>query len=94
MSLLAPLLWSLVPSQLTHILLPHLSSSLPFIFPPSPRGSPIYTQNYNILFTFLVLAYLAYSFASDSGEVDNWYTLLGVGTSVDDDSLRKAFRTL
>ena len=94
MSLLAPFLWSLIPSQLTHILIPHLTTSLPSIFPPSPRGTPVYTYNYNILFTFLVIAYLAYSFASDSGDVDNWYSLLGVDTSADDDSLRKAFRTL
>lgn len=95
MSILAPFLWSLLPAQLTHVILPYLSTSLPSIFPPSPRGSPTYAHNHRIASTLLVIGYVGYSFLSDGhDDLGDWYELLRVETGTDDDSLRRAFRTL
>ena len=94
MSLLPPLLWSFLPSPLTHLLLPHLSSLLPAILPPSPRHTQTYAHNYRLVFTLVVLSYLAYTFVADRAGPVDFYALLGVGIGADDDVLRRAFRTL
>ncbi|WWD09421.1 hypothetical protein V865_007545 [Kwoniella europaea PYCC6329] len=96
-SLLTPFLWSFLPGQITHQLLPYLSSSLPGIFPPASRGSPTYLRNYRIAFTGVICTYLAYTFYT--GETsqnirEDFYALLGVNKDVDEDGLKKAYRTL
>ncbi|EIW72612.1 hypothetical protein TREMEDRAFT_19366, partial [Tremella mesenterica DSM 1558] len=94
--LLAPLLLSLLPSQLTHLLLPRLTASFPALFPPSPRGSLIYARNYKLVFTLLVGSYVVWTFFVDGNveEGEEWYSLLEVKRDVDDEALRKAFRRL
>jgi hypothetical protein len=96
MSALAPLLWALLPSQLTHLALPYLTSSLPSLFPPAPRGSPLYARNFRWAFSGIVVGYLALSFVREGGDsaVEDWYALLGVSREADDETLRKAFRGL
>lgn len=94
MSLLTPLLWSLIPSQITHVILPYLTQYLPGIFPPAPPGSPLAARNYRWAFTLVVVSYLAYSFAQGSGADGDWYNLLGVSRDADDGEIKKAFRTL
>ncbi|KAK8865933.1 hypothetical protein IAR55_001082 [Kwoniella newhampshirensis] len=95
-SLFTPLLWSFLPSQLTHVLLPYLSSCVPALLPPSPRHTSTYVRNYRLVFTGVVCVWLAYSFFTDEDKIkgDDWYALLGVGRDVDDDGLRRAFRSL
>jgi hypothetical protein len=102
-SLLTPLLYSLLPAQATNILLPYFTSNLPGLFPKTqPR------RNYQIVYTLLVGGYLLYTLVSDyallgfgkagSGEggeeVEDWYALLGVSRSVEEDGLKKAYRLL
>lgn len=96
MSFLSPLLWSFLPARLTHFILPTLSQILPAVFPPAQRGSPTYTRNYRYAYTLVVTLYLSYSFVSDGASIagEDWYALLGVGRLAEDDTLRKAFRTL
>ncbi|WVQ97459.1 hypothetical protein IAU59_004572 [Kwoniella sp. CBS 9459] len=96
MSLFTPLLWSFLPSQITHIALPYLSSSLPSIFPPAPKGTARYQKNYKLAFTGVICLYLAYTFVKDdgAGPGENWYALLGVPRDVDDDGLKRAYRSL
>ena len=93
-TLLSPLLWSFVPSQLTHILLPYLVSTFPGLFLPSPRGSPTYAYNYRIVYTLVVTAYLVYSFVGQGGGGQDWYALLQVARTADDEVIKKAFRSL
>jgi hypothetical protein len=106
MSLITPFLLTLLPSPLTHQLLPYLSAYLPYIFPPSPRGSIGYQKNYKHVFTLVIGAYLVWSFGwggagkadnGGSGDVDaggDWYSLLGVKRAAGDEELKRAFRTL
>ncbi|RSH90380.1 hypothetical protein EHS25_000985 [Saitozyma podzolica] len=96
MSAFAPLLWALLPSQLTHLALPYLTSSLPSLFPPAARGSPLYARNFRWAFSGIVVGYLALSFVREGGDgaVEDWYALLGVNREADDETLRKAFRGL
>ncbi|WVF70456.1 hypothetical protein IAT40_005246 [Kwoniella sp. CBS 6097] len=96
MSLFTPLLWSFLPPQITHIILPYLSSSLPSIFPPAAKGTLRYHQNYKLAFTGVICLYLAYTFVKDdgAGPRENWYALLGVPRDVDDDGLKRAYRSL
>ncbi|KAL7424478.1 hypothetical protein Q5752_000162 [Cryptotrichosporon argae] len=95
-SLLGPLIWSFLPSTLAHSLLPHLSTRLPALFPPAPRGSPAYARNHRHALTLLVVGWLACAaaFATDSDAEDDWYALLGVGWRATDDELRRAWRGL
>ncbi|ORY32270.1 DnaJ domain-containing protein [Naematelia encephala] len=99
-ALLTPVLWCFLPSQITHFILPHLSSNFPAIFPPAPRNSPSYARNYRLAFTGVVVLWLSWTFmreGSSRGEqvlVEDWYALLGVARDVDDDGLKRAFRTL
>ena len=95
-AVLSPLLWSFLPNQITHIVLPYLSNSLPQIFPPALKGSEGYARNFRIASTGIISGWLLYSFLSEgsSGNQDDWYEILGVGKDVDDDGLKKAFRTL
>lgn len=93
MSAFTPLLWSILPSQLTHILIPYLSSFLPLLFPPSAKGTPGYQQNYRRAYTALVVGYLTYTFVASEGVWD-WYAILGVSKDVDDDGLKRAYRRL
>ncbi|KAK4687998.1 hypothetical protein P7C73_g2105, partial [Tremellales sp. Uapishka_1] len=93
-ALLTPLLLTVVPSQLTHFLLPHLSATLPQLLPPSPKGSPTYQRNFKLVFTAVISLWLAYSFVSNGNDELSWYDVLGVARDADDDGLRKAFRTL
>ena len=95
MSLVTPLLWSLLPSQITHLILPYLTHFLPFIFPPSPRGTPTYAYNYKCVFSLVVLGYLSYTFFLEREDrTEDWYGLLGCDRGADDDTLKKAFRNL
>jgi hypothetical protein len=95
MSLLAPLLWAFLPSQLTHLALPHLTRLYPSIFPPAPRGSPAYAERFKWSFSGIVVLYLAWSFLREGGDGgEDWYALLGVNKEVDEDGLKRAFRTL
>lgn len=98
MSLLSPLLWSFLPSRITHFILPYLTQSLPAIFPAAQQGSPEYARNYRYAYTLVVTLYLGYSFLSESGASndtgDDWYRLLEVGRLAEDGELKKAFRKL
>ncbi|WVW82306.1 hypothetical protein I302_104312 [Kwoniella bestiolae CBS 10118] len=96
-SLLTPLLWSFLPSQITHQILPYLSSSLPGIFPSAQRGSPTYLRNYRLAFTGVICTYLAYTFYKGEGGQDfkeDYYALLDVNKGVDEDGLKRAYRNL
>jgi hypothetical protein len=106
-SILTPFLYSLLPSQTTTLILPYLTTSFPSLFPPSQPGTPQYRRNYQITYTLLVGGYLGYTLINDlslgvgmgrggGGRVDgeDWYALLGVKRSVDEDGLKRAFRTL
>lgn len=91
--LLAPLLWSVVPGQVTQALLPPLSAALPRLLPPAPPNTPQYQRNYRHVITALTLSWLLYAFLNHKPEQD-WYDLLRVLPTSTDDELRKAFRTL
>lgn len=93
MSLLSPLLWSFVPSQLAAVLIPYASQVLPSLFPPAPKGTPVYARNYRWIYSSLIVGYLAWTWCSGD-DSDNWYALLGVPRWADDDALKKAFRNL
>ncbi|WWC86250.1 uncharacterized protein L201_001123 [Kwoniella dendrophila CBS 6074] len=96
-SLLSPLLWSFLPAQITHQILPYLTQFVPAIFPAAPRGSPTYIRNYRIAFTGVICTYLAYTFYTnekDKNIREDFYGLLGVSTDVDEDGLKKAYRNL
>ncbi|WVR05890.1 hypothetical protein IAU60_002916 [Kwoniella sp. DSM 27419] len=99
MSLLSPLLWSFLPGQIAHAILPYLSTVLPGIFPSAPKGTSTYVQNYKLALTSVICLYLAWTFYAENestgaGASENWYKLLGVATDVDDDGLKRAFRSL
>ena len=95
MSLLTPLLFSFLPGQITHLLVPRISSALPQLLPPAPKGTPAYARNYRLVFTLVILLYVAYTFrAEDSGSEEEWYSLLGLRRDADDDAIRRAFRSL
>jgi hypothetical protein len=97
-ALLTPLLWSFLPPQITHAILPTLSSSLPHLLPPALRGSPGYARNYRLVSTAVVVIWLGWTIASPLERAPasdtNWYDLLDVGRGADEDGLKKAFRTL
>jgi hypothetical protein len=94
-SLLSPLLWSFIPAQLTTTLLPHLSTHLPALFPPSPARTPQYAKNYRNVYTLLIAGYLAYTLLQhDTTRGEDLYALLGVSRTVDDEGLKRAFRAL
>ncbi|WWC66262.1 uncharacterized protein I206_100163 [Kwoniella pini CBS 10737] len=96
-SLLTPLLWSFLPAQITHQILPYLSSFLPNVFPTSPRGSPTYLRNYRIAFTGVICTYLAYTLykgENSQSSTEDYYALLGVSKQVDEDGLKRAYRNL
>ena len=93
MSVLSPLLWSFLPSQLASVLLPYATQLLPALFPPAPRGSPLYARNHRWVYTALIVGYLGWTWkAGDSS--DDWYAMLDVPRWAEDDELKKAFRTL
>ncbi|ODO07262.1 hypothetical protein L198_00841 [Cryptococcus wingfieldii CBS 7118] len=92
--LISSLLASFLPSQITTILLPHLSSNLPTIFPPAPKGSPTYARNYRVAFTGVICVWQAYTLAKGGLGGEGWYGLLGVTKSADEDELKKAFRLI
>ncbi|ODN84457.1 hypothetical protein L202_00404 [Cryptococcus amylolentus CBS 6039] len=92
--LISSLLASFLPSQITTILLPHLSSNLPTIFPPAPKGSPTYARNYRVAFTGVICVWQAYTLAKGGLGGEGWYGLLGVTKSADEDDLKKAFRLI
>lgn len=95
MSYLSPLLWAFLPPQLTQILLPYVSSTLPFLFPPSSPGTPGYRRNYRLLFTALVTLWLGYTFITQSEERSrSYYDVLGVSYGAGEAELKKAFRGL
>ncbi|WRT64152.1 uncharacterized protein IL334_001081 [Kwoniella shivajii] len=96
-SLLSPLLWSVLPSQITHQIIPYLNTYLPSLFPAEPRGSPGYIRNYRYAFTGVIFTYLAYTFfkSDEKGNTtEDFYALLGVEKDVDADGLKRAFRSL
>ena len=89
------LLWYFLPSQITHALLPHLSTYLPALFPPAFKGASTYARNYRHAYTALVLGYLAYSaWTSPDRWGEDYYAVLGVSRGEGDEGLRRAFRTL
>ncbi|WVQ70933.1 hypothetical protein IAR50_000458 [Cryptococcus sp. DSM 104548] len=92
--LISSLLASFLPSSITTILLPHLSTNLPAIFPPAPKGSPVYARNYRVAFTGVICVWQAYAFFKDGLGSEGWYELLGVTKDADDDELKKAFRLI
>ena len=94
-ALLSQLLWSAVPSQLTHALIPKLTAALPNVFPPGDRSSRAYRTNYRIVYTLLVAGYLLWQLASSAGaSADDWYSLLGVRRTADDATIKRSFRSL
>jgi len=93
MSMLSPLLWSFVPSQLASVLVPYATQIFPPLFPPAAKGTPLYARNYRWVYTSLIIGYLAWTWSSgDNG--DDWYSMMGVPRWADDDTLKRAFRTL
>jgi hypothetical protein len=93
--MLPALLWYFLPSQITHALLPHLSTHLPALFPPASRNTPAYARNYRHAYTALVIGYLAYTaWQAEKRWGDDYYAVLGVSRGEGDDGLRRAFRSL
>ena len=94
---LSPVLWAFLPGQISHLLVPYLSSFLPGIFPPAPKNTQAYQRSYKLAYTLVVVGYLAYTFLSSSTsgpELQDWYAVLGVPVDVDDDGLKRAYRGL
>ncbi|WVO12963.1 hypothetical protein L204_100572 [Cryptococcus depauperatus] len=92
--ILASALSSFLPGLLASNLLPLLSTNLPSLFPPAPKGSPTYIRNYRITFTGIIVIWQAYTLLREGIGEDEWYSQLGVSSNVDDVGLKNAFRAL
>ncbi|KAF9073532.1 hypothetical protein BDP27DRAFT_1318437 [Rhodocollybia butyracea] len=61
--------------------------------PPPARGSPAYVQLYRYTYATIILAYLIYTLIQGSSNLAlNFYEILGVSPSVDENGLKSAFK--
>ena len=94
-SLISPFLWSFLPSHLTSIILPYLTQTVPSLFPPCPPNTTQAKKNHRNVYTLLIFFYICYNIYSGSTDPkDDYYALLGVSRGIDDEGLKRAYRTL
>ena len=86
--------WSFIPDFVTRQLLNfvYFKSPIRITTPPTP-GSLQHRKHYAITFAFVILAYLTYTLVQAARTMQpNFYQILGVTPSVDENGLKLAFR--
>jgi hypothetical protein len=85
--------WSLVPDFATKHVLSFFHRYFHGRSPPPPQGTRSYHQHYALTFALVVLGYLSYNLVSSAREMpSNFYEILGVPPTVDENGLKLAFR--
>ncbi|KAF8663653.1 hypothetical protein AX16_000895 [Volvariella volvacea WC 439] len=87
--------WAIVPDLATRQLLNiihRLLQTYLHLAPPQP-GTPAYRQHYAYTFAFVVLGYLLYNMVQSAMSMPpNFYEIMGVASSVDEQGLKAAFK--
>ncbi|KAF8637784.1 hypothetical protein AX17_002575 [Amanita inopinata Kibby_2008] len=94
-SLLSLMGWAIVPDFVTvqALRIFHVIYSTQLRKPPPQRGTPQYRNHYAYTFAIVVLSYLTYSLVEGVRHMPpNFYQILGVTQTVDEASLKAAFR--
>ncbi|KAF5384238.1 hypothetical protein D9615_003319 [Tricholomella constricta] len=82
--------WSVVPDFATKHLLSLLHR---FAILPAPAAQPTYQKQYALTFAFVVLTYLSYNLIDSARSMPpNFYQILAVHPTVDEQGLKAAFR--
>ncbi|KAK7057706.1 J domain-containing protein [Favolaschia claudopus] len=87
--------WAFIPHQATKqaLKLLHYTLRTYLGIPPPPAGTFEYQRHYRYTFATVVLGYLIYTMIQGSNSMlPNYYEILGVPSSADDNSLKLAFR--
>jgi len=91
-ALSVPLLWGVLPSAITNILLQVLYSSQVLSKPTNPAQAKLYNRRMR---NFVCVGYLLYTtYASLFRRSPNFYEILGVDIDSDIEMIRKSFRRL
>ncbi|KAI0740977.1 hypothetical protein C8Q76DRAFT_689652 [Earliella scabrosa] len=87
--------WNYLPSLATRQLLSFIHSAYHRLFgrQAPPPGHPEFVRNYRFTYLFVVVTYLVYTFYDAATTVEpNYYQMLGVEPTADDNTLKAAFR--
>lgn len=86
--------WSVVPDLATKQLLSLLARyRIPFLGRPAPPGTLEYRKHHAYAFAFVVLSYLLYTLVQSARAMSpNFYQVLNVAPSADENTLKLAFR--
>ncbi len=87
--------WSYLPDFATKQLLPYFHRGYSYVFrrPVPAPNTPQWHRHYRYVYAFVVLSYLLYNFREAAlAMTPNYYELLGVDPTSDDQQLKVAFR--
>ncbi|TBU27885.1 DnaJ-domain-containing protein [Dichomitus squalens] len=87
--------WTYLPNFATRQLLSIIHSIYPRLFgsPPPKPGTPAYQRDVRITYLAVVIGYLLYTFYDAATTVEpNYYQMLGVEPTADENTLKMAFR--
>ncbi|RDX39575.1 DnaJ-domain-containing protein [Lentinus brumalis] len=87
--------WTYLPGLATQQLLSVVHHVYPRVLgrPPPQRGTSDYARDYRLTYLFVVVSYLLYTFYDAAATVEpNYYQILGVEPTADENTLKAAFR--
>lgn len=87
--------WAVVPDLATQQVLKilHWLTATYLQLPTPPKGSPAYRRHFGYTFALVVLGYLLYNMVQSAVNMPpNFYQVLGVTPTVDENGLKAAFR--
>ncbi|RDX43389.1 DnaJ-domain-containing protein [Lentinus brumalis] len=87
--------WTYLPGLATQQLLSVVHHAYPRVLgrPPPQRGTSDYARDYRLTYLFVVISYLLYTFYDAAATVEpNYYQILGVEPTADENTLKAAFR--